>query len=140
MKTVKPFILKFWTLFIGIGAVWGAIMMWIDPTGEMWGMEPLLPVLRAKMPWPEIFFKNMVPSGFVLLIVNGLTQLIAYILLRKKHRFANLAVMTCGIILMLWIALEWWIFGFNWLSNVYFAFGLIESFTAGYAMKRNNRL
>jgi hypothetical protein len=21
---------KFWTLFIGIGAVWGAMMMWID--------------------------------------------------------------------------------------------------------------
>ena len=58
---------KFLTLFIGIGAVLGAVMMWIDPSGQMWGMEPLLEMLRAKMPWPDVFFKNFIPSGFVLL-------------------------------------------------------------------------
>lgn len=136
MKPPKTSLLKFWTLFIGIGAVWGAAMMWIDPTGKMWGMDPLLPMLQSKMPWPEIFFTNFLPSGFVLFAVNGLTQLIAYILLRKKHGFARVAVLICGIILMLWIALEWWIFGFNWLSNIYFVFGLIESLSAGYAIKK----
>ncbi len=30
---------KFLTLFIGIGAVAGAAMMWIDPTGVMWGLS-----------------------------------------------------------------------------------------------------
>jgi len=129
--------MKFWTLFIGIGAVWGAMMMWIDPTGKMWGMEPLLPMLQSKMPWPEIFFRNFIPSGFALLIINGLTQLFAYYLLRKKHRFANFAVLLCGVILMLWIALEWWIFGFNWLSNVYFVFGILEALAAGYEIAYN---
>jgi len=88
------------------------------------------------MPWPEIFFASLIPSGFVLLFVNGITQIIAYVLLRKRHRFANMSVMICGIILMLWIALEWWIFGFNFLSNIYFVFGVIESLSAGYAMKK----
>ncbi len=56
---------KILTLFIGIGAVAGAAMMWIDPTGVMWGGEPLLEMLRAKMPWPDVFFRNFIPSGFV---------------------------------------------------------------------------
>ena len=73
MKTIE----KTLTLFIAIGAVAGAVMMWLDPTGTTWGGEPLLEMLRAKMPWPDIFFNNFIASGFVLLILNGVTQFIA---------------------------------------------------------------
>ena len=119
--------MKFLTLFIGIGAVVGALMMWIDPTGKMWGMDPLLEMLREKMPCPDIFFRSFIPSGFVLLAVNGITQFAAYWLLRAKHRLAPYATLACGLILMAWIILEWYIFGFNFLSNLYFAFGVTES-------------
>lgn len=34
--------LKILTLFIAAGAVGGAVMMWMDPTGESWGGEPML--------------------------------------------------------------------------------------------------
>ena len=115
------------TLFIGIGAVAGAAMMWIDPTGAKWGMEPLLELLRDKMPWPDVFFRDFVPSGFVLLAVNGLPQFAAAILLFKRHRLASHAVLACGVILMLWIVLEWWVWGFNPLSNIYFVLGLAEA-------------
>ena len=128
--------LKFLTLFIGIGAVMGAAMMWIDPSGQMWGMEPLLEMLRAKMPWPDVFFKDFVPSGFVLLAVNGLTQFAAAILLFKKHRLAPYAVLACGIILMLWIVLEWWVWGFNAMSNIYFVFGLVEVIAAVISLRK----
>jgi len=127
---------KFMTLFIGIGAVVGALMMWIDPSGQKWGMEPLLEMLRAKMPWPDVFFKNFIPSGFVLLAVNGLTQFLAAILLFKKHRLAPCAVLACGIILMLWIVLEWWVWGFNFMSNIYFVFGLVEAVAAVISLRR----
>jgi hypothetical protein len=127
---------KFLTLFIGIGAVVGALMMWIDPSGQKWGMEPLLEMLRAKMPWPDVFFKNFIPSGFVLLAVNGLTQFLAAILLFKKHRLAPYAVLACGIILMLWIVLEWWVWGFNFMSNIYFVFGLVEVVAAVISLRR----
>ena len=118
--------LKFLTLFIGIGAIAGAVMMWIDPSGQMWGMDPLLEMLRAKMPWPDVFFKDFIPSGFVLLFLNGFTQFAAAILLFKKHPLAYWAVLACGIILMLWIVLEWWVWGFNAMSNIYFVLGLVE--------------
>ena len=121
---------KILTLFIGIGALAGAVMMWIDPIGTTWGGEPLLEMLRAKMPWPDVFFKNFVPSGFVLLGLNGITQFVAAYLLFKKHRLAQHAVLACGIILMLWIVLEWWVWGFNALSNIFFVLGLVETITA----------
>lgn len=127
---------KFLTLFIGIGAVMGAVMMWIDPSGQMWGGEPLLEMLRDKMPWPNIFFKNFIPSGFVLLILNGFTQFVAAFLLFKKHRLAPYAVLACGIILMLWIVLEWWVWGFNFMSNIYFVFGLVESVAAMISLRK----
>lgn len=132
MKTL----LKILTLFIGIGAVGGAVMMWVDPSGVSWGGAPMLDLLRAKMPWPDVFFKDFIPSGFALLIVNGITQIIAAILLFKNHRWAYQVVLACGIILMLWIVLEWWIWGFNALSNIYFVLGLIEVIAAIIGMKR----
>ena len=139
MKTIIG-IEKFWTLFIGIGAVWGATMMWIDPTGAMWGMEPMLDALRAKMPWPDVFFRNFIPSGFVLLAVNGLPQLTTACLLFKRHRLAQPAVLICGIILMLWISLEWWVWGFNTICNAYFAFGLIEAILAVMGLTKQQEL
>ena len=131
MRTLQ----KILTLFIGIGAVAGAVMMWIDPSGVSWGGEPLLIMLRDKMPWPNVFFKDFIPSGFALLFVNGITQLVAACLLFKKHRFTSYAVLACGIILMLWIILEWWVWGFNALNNIYFVLGLAEVVAAVFNLK-----
>lgn len=128
--------LKILTIFIAVGAVGGAVMMWTDPTGVSWGGEPMLDLLRAKMPWPDIFFKNFVPSGFALLAVNGLTQLLAAVMLFKKHPLAYWAVLACGVILMLWIVLEWYIWGFVALSNIYFVLGLIEAVAAAICIRK----
>ena len=130
---------KFLTLFIAIGAVAGAAMMWIDPSGVKFGMDPLLELLRAKMPWPDIFFRNFIPSGFVLLALNGLTQFAAAYLLFKKHPLAQWAVLACGIILMIWIVLEWWVWGFNAMSNIYFVLGLVEAVAAVVCLRPENR-
>ena len=89
-------------------------------------METMLDLLRAKMPWPEVFFKDYIPSGFALIAVNGITQFTAALLLFKKHRFAPYAVLACGMVLILWIVLEWWIWGFNAMSNAFFVVGLME--------------
>jgi hypothetical protein len=132
---MRKFLIIF-TLFIAIGAVGGAIMMWVDPSGNGWGGAPMLDLLRAKMPWPEIFFKDFIPSGFALLAVNGLTQFLAALMLIKKHPQAYWAALACGIILMLWIVLEWWVWGLNPISNLYFVFGLVELGSAVYALRK----
>ena len=129
--------LKILTLFIAVGAVAGAVMMWTDPTGVSWGGEPMLDLLRAKMPWPDILFKNFIPSGFALLAVNGLPQLLAAIMLFKNHPWAGWMTLACGLILMLWIVLEWYIWGFVALSNIYFVLGLAEAIAAVCCIKRS---
>ena len=128
--------LKILTLFIALGAVGGAVMMWMDPTGVSWGGEPMLDLLRSKMPWPDVLFKNFIPSGFALLAVNGLTQIVAALMLFKKHLLAYRAVFACGIILMLWIVLEWYVWGFVALSNIYFVLGLVEAVAAYRCIRR----
>ena len=129
------------TLFIAVGAIGGAIMMWVDPSGEGWGGAPMLDMLRASMPWPEIFFKDFIPSGFALLAVNGFPQLLAALTLIKikKFPYAPWIVLGCGIILMLWIALEWVVWGFNPISNIYFGFGLLEAVAAIWCIRKNGR-
>ncbi len=128
-------LLKILTIFIAVGAIAGAVMMWVDPTGASWGGEPMLELLRAKMPWPDIFFRNFIPSGFVLLAVNGITQIVAAVMLFKNHRRAYQMVIACGIILMLWITLEWYIWGFVALSNIFFILGAVESACAAKGAK-----
>ena len=77
--------LIFWTLWIGLGAVAGAACMLIDPSGKIMGMDAMLPFFQ-KMPLADVLFQNFVFSGISLLIVNGLTNLTAAVLLlRRKH-------------------------------------------------------
>ena len=62
--------------------------------------------------------------------MNGLPQLLAALMLFKKHPWAYYVTFACGIILMLWIVLEWYVWGFAALSNVFFVLGLVEAIAA----------
>ena len=78
-------ILLFWTLFIGLGAVAGALAMLLDPSGKSMGMDAMLPYFQV-LPFADVVFQDFTFSGWALLIVNGLTNLTAAgLLLAKKH-------------------------------------------------------
>jgi hypothetical protein len=143
-ELVKKFTLKklrsfaiFWSLFIGIGALWGSVMMFADPSGKMWKIDPILPTLRV-FPFSDVLFQNFIFPGIALLIANGITNFISFILILKNHRYAALSVMICGIILMLWITVQFVIWSFNFMSNIYFIFGLLQAFTGYMYWKREN--
>ena len=123
--------LIFWTLWIGLGAVAGAACMLIDPSGKIMGMDAMLPFFQ-KMPLVDVLFQNFVFSGISLLIVNGLTNLTAAVLLlRRKHAGVVLGGFF-GITLMLWICIQFWLLPTNVMSTLYFLFGLAQALT-GYA-------
>lgn len=123
--------LIFWTLWIGLGAVAGAACMLIDPSGKIMGMDAMLPFFQ-KMPLADVLFQNFVFSGISLLIVNGLTNLTAAVLLlRRKHAGVVLGGFF-GITLMLWICIQFWLLPTNVMSTLYFFFGLAQALT-GYA-------
>ena len=84
------------------------------------------------MPLAELLFQDFVFSGISLLIVNGLTNLTAAVLLlRRKHAGVVLGGVF-GVTLMLWICIQFWLFPLNFMSTLYFFFGLAQALT-GYA-------
>lgn len=123
--------LTFWSLFVGIGAVAGATCMIFDPSGKTLCMDALLPCFRV-LPFAEVLFQDYTFSGWALLIVNGVTNLTATgLLLAKKPVGVTLGTLF-GVTLMLWIGIQFVLFPFNFLSTIYFVFGLAQAIT-GYA-------
>lgn len=120
--------LIFWTIFIGVGALAGSITMFIDPSGHSSKMDGLLPGMQV-LPFAEILFKNLIFPGIALLIVNGIPNLIAGILLLKYKKEGIILGLVQGIILMLWIVIQFIIYPLNFMSTIYFIFGLIQFIT-----------
>ena len=124
-------ILIFWCLFIGVGAVAGAAVMIIDPSGKTMGMDEMLPYFQV-LPFADVLFRDLSFSGWALLCVNGITNLTAAVLLFCKRRCG--AVLGCifGVTLMLWICIQFYMFPLNFMSTAFFIFGLCQAAT-GYA-------
>jgi len=96
--------LIFWTLFIGIGAVAGATGMLVDPSGKSLGMDAMLPYFQV-LPFSDVLFQNFVFSGIALLIVNGLTNLTAFVLIILKKKVGIILGGIFGVTLMIWICI-----------------------------------
>ena len=98
-------ILLFWTLFVGIGAVAGAVGMLADPSGAAFGMDGMLPYFRV-LPFADMLFRDLTFSGIALLIVNGLTNLTAAALILAGRRAGDRLGGVFGGTLMLWICIQ----------------------------------
>lgn len=121
-------VLIFWCLFIGIGALCGGTCMIIDPTGKIMGMDALISYFQV-LPFADILFQNFLFSGIALIIVNGITNIIASILLLRKKKLGIILGGLFDITLMMWITIQFVIFPMNFMSTIYFIFGLIQALT-----------
>lgn len=124
-------ILLFWCLFIGIGAVAGSIGMLVDISGGAIGMTALLPYFQV-LPFANVLFQNFLFPGIALLIVNGITNLVAAAFLLAKKKAGIIMGGIFGVTLMCWIIIQFVIFPANFLSIIYFIFGAAQAIT-GYA-------
>ena len=120
--------LLFWTLFIGLGAVAGASGMLLDPSGKAMGMDAMLPFFQV-LPLAEYLYQDFMFPGIALLIVNGLTNLTAAVLLLLKRKSGVILGGVFGITLMLWICIQFVIFPLNFMSTSYFIFGFCQAVT-----------
>ena len=127
--------LIFWTLFIGIGAVAGGLSMILDPSGKLLHMDGMLPYFQ-KLPFADVLFRDFLFSGFALLIVNGLTNLTAAVLLLRKKKLGVILGGIFGVTLMLWICIQFYMFPMNALDVAYFVFGLCQAITGWAAWTR----
>ena len=120
--------LIFWTLFIGLGAVFGSYQMLTDPTGKSLHMDAMLPYFQ-KMPFADLLFRDYTFSGIALLLVNGLPNLLAAGLMIVGKKLGVLLGGIFGVTLMLWICIQFWLFPANPLSISYFLFGFLQAIT-----------
>ena len=120
--------LLFWTLFIGVGAVGGALCMLLDPSGHTLGMDAKLPYFQV-LPLADVLFQDFTFSGWALLVVNGLTNLTAALLLLRRTPLGDILGGVFGVTLMLWIGIQFYLFPLNFMSTAYFVFGLIQAAT-----------
>lgn len=109
---------------MGIGALYGSICMFIDPTGKILYMDTVLPYFNV-LPFSDILFQNYIFSGISLLIVNGISNLIVSYLIIKDKKIGFILGTIFGITLMLWIIIQFIILPTNFLSISYFIIGLI---------------
>lgn len=121
-------LLLFWCIFIAVGAVGGAIMFWCDSHGQMMNMAAMLPYFQV-LPFADFFFQDFIWCGIALLCVNGLTNIAASILLIRNNRWGLILGTLFGITLMLWIALQFYIFPANMMDTLYFIFGILQTLT-----------
>lgn len=123
--------LIFWCLFIGIGAVGGATCMLLKTDGSLMGMQEIIPYFQV-LPFAKYLFQDFLFPGIALLCVNGIPNLIAAGLLLAKKRQGIFLGGLFGVTLMLWICIQFVIFPLNFMSTIYFFFGLAQAAT-GYA-------
>ena len=121
-------LLIFWTLFVAIGAVGGALCMIFDPSGKTLGMDEMLPYFQV-LPFADVLFQNFLFPGIALLIVNGLTNLTAAVLLLKKEKLGVILGGIFGVTLMLWICIQFYMFPMNFMSTSFFVIGLLQAIT-----------
>ena len=106
-----------------------------DPSGAALGLVEWLHFFQ-KLPFAEIFFQDLLFPGIALLTVNGLTNIISAFLIFSRNKYAALSGMICGIILILWIFVQFYIFPLNFMSTLYFVFGLLQALTGYMYWKR----
>ena len=109
--------------------------MILDPRGKTLHMDGMLPYFQV-LPFAEVLFQDLLFSGVALLIVNGLTNLTAAVLLLKRKRLGVILGGVFGVTLMLWICIQFDMFKLNFMSTAYFVFGLCQALTGYVAWRR----
>ena len=125
---IAKILLITWCLFIGIGAMFGGISMLIKPDGSILQMQEMLSYFEV-LPFSKYLFQDYTFAGISLIIVNGISNLIAAYLMLRNKKIGIVLGTIFGFTLMLWITIQFIIFPFNILSTSYFIFGILQLLT-----------
>lgn len=141
MRRLKLFkrILLFWCFFIGLGALWGGAAMLIKPDGSILHMQEMLPYFKV-MPFADVLFIDYVFPGIMLILVNGVSNIIAAVLILRNKKAGFVLGTIFGFTLMLWITIQFIIFPPNFLDNAYFTFGVFQLISGYIALVSFNQV
>jgi len=105
--------------FNGISGLLGGYMLINDPSGK---------TLDLHIEWLHgTPFNNFLIPGIVLFTLNGLGNIIGFILTLYHKKIGSVMAITFGAILMIWIISQIsWIGYKNYLQPLYFSTGLLQ--------------
>ena len=113
------------TISTGVGALAGGIGMLIAPDGSFLGMQALLPYFQV-LPFADVLFQNFTFPGIALIIVNGITNLVATAFIFANKKVGYILGTLFGVTLMMWITIQFCIFPMNFMDILYFIFGVLQ--------------
>lgn len=120
--------LIFWTILVGISALGGSVCLLIDPSGRSTGLDGAL-LLLQRLPDADRLFRNLVFSGLAMLVMDGIPNLTAAVLLIRRRWMGVLIGAWMGPVLMLWSGLQYLALPGDLLARAYFAIGALQGFT-----------
>jgi hypothetical protein len=108
----------------GVAGVVCGVLFIAGPDGHLLQAGALLPVIQG-LPLASVFFEDLLWIGVAMLLVLGVPNSIAAVMLLRKSENQYLATLVAGILLFLWCGFEL-IFMFNVLAAGYSVIGLIS--------------
>jgi len=124
MRKVARGLLIVVSVLNGVAGVVCGVLFLAGPDGHFMQAGALLPVVQ-RLPLASVFFRDFTWIGVAMLLVLGVPNLIATVMLLRRSESQYLATLAAGALLVLWCGFEL-IFMFNGLAVGYFVVGLIS--------------
>lgn len=105
------------------GLVCGVLFL-IRPDGSLLQAGALLPVIRT-LPLAGIFFRDFTWIGIAMLLVLGIPNTVAAVMLLRRSEKQYMVSLVAGILLVMWTGFEL-VFMYNALALGYFVVGAIS--------------
>lgn len=99
--------------------------MLIKPDGSILQMQAMLPYFQV-LPFADVLFQDYIFSGIMLILINGVTNIISAVLVLMNKKLGYVLAAIFGITLMLWIVIQFVIFPFFLIDLLYFIFGILQ--------------
>ena len=107
------------------GLVCGALFL-LAPDGSLMQAGALLPVIQ-QLPLADVFFRDFTWVGIAMLLVLGIPNTVAAVMLVRRHERQYVITLAAGILLVLWTGFEL-IFMYNALALGYSVVGALSVF------------
>ena len=116
-KVIKLLLLLI-SIFIGVTAFWGGINLILDPSGTTININQYLPLVT--------FISSYRPLGVLLILLNGVPQLLVVFLLLVNDNISAYIVIMASVILLIWVGVKLVFIGLFFYSILYLALAVVE--------------
>ncbi len=117
----------------GLAGLVCGVMFIVRPDGSLLQAGALLPVIRT-LPLANVFFRDFFWIGVAMLLVLGVPNTVAAVMLLRRSEQQYLATLASGLLLVIWTGFEL-IFMYNAPALGYFVVGALSILASVFLMR-----